>query len=677
MRLRKKFFPILFVGLSLFVFRFIASAGLITEDWYSILIAGQKAGFMFQRTEPIQREGRPLLRTVSETKIVLNRLGTRVEMLSSAEYVETESGRLVEVESELKYSALPVRTEARVEDGRVVMKTFSGGSAQERKIPFSGELLGPEGMRLASERGLKKPGDSVTFQSFLPELSQLVLVTQTLIAVERLPGPGPQRAVLRVEESYAAYPQKRTVWLDRQGRTLRSSDTSPFGELAVRLTTKEEALDLSQAGNIPAEQFRNTMIRSNIRLPQARLIDSVTLRLEKKSTPAEIGWPAFDASGQTILNSTGEKLTLKIERPPASSDRPATDKSRPPSSAGRRSSESAAQMEEMTRSNLYLNSDDALLKKTVDEALAGENDPFRRALLLRNWVSGHMQFDLGIAFAPSSEIIRNLKGTCAEYAILLAAMLRAAGIPSRFLMGYVYLNGIWGGHAWVEAYISGLWLPFDAAVIGPGVADAARFALASSSLNEGLGELLAGGQSLLGNIAVTVLGYSLRGKKVEVDPRAPLSIVLGDQYLNTGLGMRIRKPAGFVFTDLDKTWPDRTLLAMKGPEGETLRIYQDQWRPGKNSEEQAFGLLESLLQGGDRSYLEYRGRLCPLVKASGKAAAAIPSGVDVWLIQAEGGRALELLKTILSSSIVGPLWPVPETFENHPGRPERVAPPPH
>lgn len=142
MRLRKKFFPILFVGLSLFVFRFIASAGRTAEDWYSILIAGQKAGFMFQRTEPIQREGRPLLRTVSETKIVLNRLGTRVEMLSSAEYVETESGRLVEVESELKYSALPVRTEARVEDGRVVMKTFSGGSSQERNILFPENFWG-------------------------------------------------------------------------------------------------------------------------------------------------------------------------------------------------------------------------------------------------------------------------------------------------------------------------------------------------------------------------------------------------------------------------------------------------------------------------------------------------------------------------------------------------------
>jgi len=282
-------------------------------------------------------------------------------------------------------------------------------------------------------------------------------------------------------------------------------------------------------------------------------------------------------------------------------------------------------------------------------------------LLLRDWVSGHMQFDLGLAFAPSSEIIRNLKGTCAEYAILLAAMLRAAGIPSRFLMGYVYLNGIWGGHAWVEAFIDGLWLPLDAAVVGPGIADAARFSLSRSSLNEGLGELLGGGQSLFGNLKVSVLDYTLNGKKTEVDPRAPLSIVLADRYVNAGLGLRLRKPAGFVFAELDKTWPDRMLLSLKGPRGEIIQVFQDQWRPGKEPEAAAFRLVEDLVPGGLRSHIKVLGKSCPLVKTEKKAAVAILNGVDVWLIQSEGGRALDLLKTVLSSFVVSPLWPAPDS----------------
>jgi len=655
MRPPTKFLLVVLAGLALYFSRPVASAGPAAEDWYSVQLGGQKAGYMFQNTERIERGGRAYFRTLSETKIVLNRLGSRVEMLSSAEYIETESGLLVEVGSELKYSAQPIRTEARIEDGQVVIRTSSGGgSTLERKVPFSGELLGPEGIRLASERTLRKPGDSVTFQSFLPELSQLVLATQTLIAVEKLPGTSPVKEALRVEESYSAFPQKRTLWLDQQGRTLRSSDTSPFGDLVIRLTTKEDALDLSQAGELSNEQFRDTLIKSNIRLPQARQIESVTLRLEKKSASAGLDWPAFDGPGQTILEKAGQMLTLRIERPGNFSGERATDQPAAPAQDSRLVSE-------LIQPNQYLDTDDAVLRKTVIEILTGEGDSLRRALLLRDWVSGHMQFDLGLAFAPSSEIIRNLKGTCAEYAILLAAMLRAAGIPSRFLMGYVYLNGIWGGHAWVEAFIDGLWLPLDAAVVGPTMADAARFSLSRSSLNEGLGELLGSGPSLFGNLKVSVLGYTLKGKKIEVDPRAPLSIVLADRYVNAGLGLRLRKPAGFVFAELDKTWPDRVLLSLKGRRGEIIQVLQDQWRPGKEPEAAAFHLLEDLVPRGARSHIKILGKSCPLVKTEKKAAVAILNGVDVWLIQSEGGRALDLLKTVLSFFVVDPLWPAPDS----------------
>lgn len=37
------------------------------------------------------------------------------------------------------------------------------------------------------------------------------------------------------------------------------------------------------------------------------------------------------------------------------------------------------------------------------------------------------------ALAPPSEVIRNLKGTCTEYVMLLTALARAAGVPSRYL----------------------------------------------------------------------------------------------------------------------------------------------------------------------------------------------------------------------------------------------------
>ena len=53
-------------------------------------------------------------------------------------------------------------------------------------------------------------------------------------------------------------------------------------------------------------------------------------------------------------------------------------------------------------------------------------------------------------------------------AVLTAAMCRAVGIPARVVSGLIYtenLSGqkdVFGGHAWTEAYVGGVWIGLDA-----------------------------------------------------------------------------------------------------------------------------------------------------------------------------------------------------------------------
>jgi hypothetical protein len=72
-------------------------------------------------------------------------------------------------------------------------------------------------------------------------------------------------------------------------------------------------------------------------------------------------------------------------------------------------------------------------------------------------------------------------------------------------MGYVYADGIWGRHAWVEVQVGGEWVPLDAAPYSPGPADAARFSFFTSGLQEGaladVGELA----KLYGNINIKIV----------------------------------------------------------------------------------------------------------------------------------------------------------------------------
>lgn len=97
-----------------------------------------------------------------------------------------------------------------------------------------------------------------------------------------------------------------------------------------------------------------------------------------------------------------------------------------------------------------------------------QGSPHQLETTRRIWryVSTSFDYKLGATlFATSREALRTMKGDCSEAAVLTAALLRSAGIPSRVVLGYATLeNGVWIGHAWAEANLGGRWVGVDAAL---------------------------------------------------------------------------------------------------------------------------------------------------------------------------------------------------------------------
>jgi transglutaminase-like putative cysteine protease len=67
-------------------------------------------------------------------------------------------------------------------------------------------------------------------------------------------------------------------------------------------------------------------------------------------------------------------------------------------------------------------------------------------------------------FSSAVETLRAGFGDCGEHAVLLAAILRAAGVPARVVLGLLYYapKKAFVGHAWVMAY-AGQWIFCDPA----------------------------------------------------------------------------------------------------------------------------------------------------------------------------------------------------------------------
>jgi transglutaminase-like putative cysteine protease len=610
---------------------FLAGVAAAAEEWYIVSIAGQPVGSIQEMTT----ETPDGIRIESRLQLVLNRLGTRVEMASTSSTVESKEGRLRTAGIDLKMSSLVTSTVAEVGEGVVKIRSQAGGQSFDRTAEFSGELLGPEGIRRATAARLAKPGDSFQAQTFSPELAAVVTVRRTLVGSETIASQGRDVPALKAEEQISGLPGKRTLWLDAGGRLLASEETGPFGPMRVFRADAATAQRVGEeGGELPAEAYSATLVRTQIRLPEPRRIDWLKLRLLHRNP--DLGWPAgLERPGQRVVEKTDRELVLEVSRQQPvyglTFPVPATDANR-----------------EYLEPNAYLQSNEPEIRAQALEIVGEEKDLFRAALELERWVAEAMRFDLGIAMAPSVEIFKNRRGTCVGYATLLTTLARAAGIPARLVMGYVYVDGMFGGHAWTEVLAEDQWLPLDAAVVAPGTADSARFAFVSTSLREGPGMLNAGpALQLFGQIGVRVLGYAREGgERMAVAEDAQPYSVAGDVYRNLGLGIELRKPAGFRFVDLDKVWPESILVGLAGANGDKVSLQSRRRYPWEEAEAAAWSRLETEVPSGRRGEMNVAGRAAYLIEGNGRAAVAIPGSETVWILTAEGAGAADLVRQV-------------------------------
>lgn len=572
---------------------FLATACSAQEIHAVYHMGGQKAGSYREATA---REGAALITTV-DSDLIFNRLGSKLEMTWTMRFEENADGALLRAVSDSSSSQQATHAEARVVEGALNIATTTGGKTYERAVPFTGKLLGPAAARRLVA-ALNRVGETVTYQAFSPQLGMVVTIKEKLISEETVGGV----PSLKLEDSMSAMPTKVTTWVDREGWMLRQLMPSPLGDIE---TVRSEAATAAEGATLPEETFLNSVVKANIRLPDERLIESVTLRLTHRRP--ELGWPELASENQQVLEKTRDSVILKITRlePEGST------------------TQSDAEMKPYLAANALLQSDDAAIVNIAREVVGKERDPWRAARALQIWTSENMQFDAGIAIAPSSEVARDRRGTCFGYSMLLGALARAAGIPSRLRMGYVYAGGIWGGHAWIEVRIGWQWIPLDAALYSPGAADAARFSFFTSALEEGTLSQMGSLAQLFGNVDVAIVEYTVNGRRVAVPRNAAPYSIEGDTYRDPWLGFSIEKPADFKFTSVGAVWPNKAVVAMEGPGGRRVEVENlSASLPVKAPEEDSPARKIIITRGA------------------------------VWVVKASGEDTAELVKRILSTLVL-------------------------
>jgi transglutaminase-like putative cysteine protease len=110
--------------------------------------------------------------------------------------------------------------------------------------------------------------------------------------------------------------------------------------------------------------------------------------------------------------------------------------------------------------SLFVQSDHPKIINLVNKIIADDDNPLERANKIVDWIQKNIEKRPVLSLPDAVSTLTHRVGDCNEHAVLLAALARAAGIPTKVEAGLVYLNGRFYYHAWNLLYL-GKWITAD------------------------------------------------------------------------------------------------------------------------------------------------------------------------------------------------------------------------
>ncbi len=473
----------------------VAVGGDDTDRWYEIEIAGMPCGYLHEQVDRTADR----VRTRSEERFVISRDGLRVEVAQTVLFEQDLKGR-------------PIRSEVLVESGgddQPVVYEFTPEKILRTRIRHG--LAGTDSIILEDEdwltpldatefvaRRIAAGARSLEYRTVEPaDDMRLVEIRSELIGEGSFDYRGRSIPVSRWRTRTSGSPIELIELRAIDGTVVSSEAELGIGPMRLQLVDRERAL---RALERPAPELLVSLVVSVPGMP------SRSDRTRRASYRVRVdGLKDFtlpNAGAQRVDRELDGALRVEVD-------------------ASRGSPASGSEIEDPA----YLASSDLIDFKDPEVVRFGERvlrgisaDRLERVAALRQAVARHMnRKNFGTAFASASDAVRSRQGDCTEHAVLLAAVLRADGIPARVATGLVHApipgssQAGFAWHMWVQALVEGSWLDLDPT--RPLDFDGGHLLVSTSALERGgaqeeLSEIL----PLLGRLEIELL---------EIDGRTP------------------------------------------------------------------------------------------------------------------------------------------------------------
>ena len=417
------------------------------ERWFGIFMGGERTGFARQAIA--EADDGYEITTEASVKMVV--LGFSREASSRERYRVNRnlSLRSFRVEQVLDGTPMTLSGEATPKGIRVTV--VSGGARKEKLLKAKGAVYPPPALNLYPLMKGAVPGKAYRAQMLDVEGVKVKEVEITVKGFETLPDG--TRALHIQNDLYTMV--DNDIWLDPAGNTIRESvrdglveTRADDGESSRRFIT-----DAALSRRDLILDFSLVRVEPPLKNPAAL----TRLVLEVEGIPA--GFTLPQGGGQEARRRDDGRVVFTVE----------------PAAKGSSSGENGDLARYLVPTD-RLPADHPTLIARAKEVVGEEPDQGKRVEKLVRWVSGYVEDSVTDAPSPL-DTLASRKGNCQSHARLYVSLARAAGIPSRFVSGLVYMAGKgFLYHSWAESHGAGGWLPVDP-TFGQAPADATHVKL--------------------------------------------------------------------------------------------------------------------------------------------------------------------------------------------------------
>lgn len=409
--------------------------------WYRIETPnGAAVGYASQTVTPVTG-GREIVET-HKLSVVTETGGAETQITSRLVRDEDASGR-----------ALVIRSEQRSGDSRVSNEASIVGDHADifHQTAFERRTIGvelPKDVRFDGGEGLFKTWNPAKTPKLAFENFDVDALGVERVEVEAVAGPDATGAITLIRRLYDGDQLVgiARMTLDHDRRIVSATQPMFGASLTLRAADRDAAL----ASHGPYSMLIREQVASPFRIPARATHGHIRYRFGFRDGLAF----ALPQTGEQKSEGGPGLVTVDICE-----------------ACGPGLASDAATLRDALKSTAWLQSDDPRLHAIADPIVRMQVSDTRKMELLVHAAQQVLVEVNESGHYSALEAIKRHSANCSETAVVLAALGRAAGIPTRVANGLIYTAEPYFGvsnafipHSWTLAYVDGQWKSFDAAM---------------------------------------------------------------------------------------------------------------------------------------------------------------------------------------------------------------------